>query len=182
MKINKDEIQLIKVIHKMFHSTEDKKVQNGLRYVLKDVLGRFLIQMKHYEPWVSEKAQKEINEKLPGIKISQIKLHDCNVPKRIPLTREQKKLFVNGNSKKNKSFHLEHDPPTIQVANSILNEESIPNEEIQKKLEHYRLCFITVEEDNKLDKKVGSQKDRPMRINNAELTQSRLMMINLVTQ
>jgi len=151
MKVDKDDIQLVKELHKQFHSTKDKKFQNGLRYVLKDVIGRYLIQIKHYEPWVSERAQKEIAEKLPGIPLSRIELHDCNVPDPIPLTEEQRRFFFNGNSY-DKSFHLEHDPPTIQVVNSILSVESITDEEIVKKLEPCRLCFITVEENYELDR------------------------------
>jgi len=152
MKVDKDDIQLIKEIHKQYHLAEDKEVQKSLRYVLKDVLGRHLIQVKHYEPWVSEQAQKEINEKLPGVPLSRIKIHDCNVPIRVSLSKEQKKLFTNKNSY-NKPFHLEHDPPTIQVVDSILKMKSITDEEIEKKLEPYRLCFITVKENDALDGK-----------------------------
>jgi len=158
MKVDKDDIQLIRAIHTQYNSTEDEKVKHGLRYVLKDVLGRYLLQIKHYEPWVSEKAEKEIKEKMPGIPISKIKLHDCNVKEPVSLTRKQKELFINGNSK-DKLFHLEHDPPTMQVVKSILK-ESITGEEIEKKLESCRLCFITVDENDALDGK-GWHSKRP---------------------
>jgi hypothetical protein len=156
MEVDDNDIKLIKEIHNQFHSTKDEEFQNGLRYVLKDILGRYLIQIKHYEPWVSKQAEKEIKKELkkdfPNIKISQIKLHDCNVKNPVSLSEKQRKLFVKGNSY-NKLFHLEHDPPTIQVVNSILEEEKTDSEKIKKKLKPYRLCFITVKENDKLNEK-----------------------------
>jgi len=152
MKVDKDDIELIRAIHKQYYSTVDEKVQNSLRYVLKDVLARHLIQVKHYEPWVSEQAEKEIREKIPNVIISGIELHDCNVKKHFPLTEEQRKYFVNGNSY-DKHFHLEHDPPTLHVVDSIIKNKLITDEEIKKILELYRLCFITVAENDKLNGK-----------------------------
>jgi len=159
MKVDNDDIQLIRAIHKQYYLTEDEKVQNSLRYVLKDVLARHLIQVKHYEPWVSEQAEKEIKREIPGVKISKIQLHDCNVKESFPLTEEQRKFFVNGNSY-DKPFHLEHDPPTLHVVDSILKVKSITDEEIEKRLELYRLCFITVEENDELNGK-GFRSKRP---------------------
>jgi hypothetical protein len=156
MKVDGNDIELIMEIHKQFSSTKNEEVRHGLRYVLKDILGRYLIQIKHYEPWVSEEAEKRIKEELkndfPNIKISQIKLHDCNVKNPVSLSEKQRKLFVKGNSY-NKLFHLEHDPPTLQVVDSILDTEKISPEEIKNKLEPYRLCFITVKENDELNAK-----------------------------
>jgi hypothetical protein len=156
MKVDNDDIQLIREIHRQYHLTADEKLKTGLRYVLKDVIGRYLLQVKHYEPYVSEEAEKRITEELipdfPGIKISQIKLHDCNVINPVSLSGKQRKLFANKNSYK-KLFHLEHDPPTLQVVRSILDTKSITDEEIRDKLEHCRLCFITVKENDLLDAK-----------------------------
>jgi hypothetical protein len=150
MEVDDNDIKLIKEIHNQFHSTKDKKVENGLRYVLKDILGRYLIQIKHYEPYVSELAEEKIKKEIPNVKISGIQLHDCNVKVPFHLEKKEKKLFVKGNSYK-KLFHLEHDPPTLQMVDSILIPETISSEEIKKKLEPYRLCFITVSENNKLN-------------------------------
>jgi len=152
MKVVKEDIELIKAIHKQYHLAKDEKARKGLRYVLKDILGRYLLQIKHYEPWVSEKAEKVIKKKLPSVSIARIKLHDCNVENAVILSADQKKLFVDGNKYDTKLFHLEHDPPTIQVANSILEEKNITDTEIKKKLKPYRLCFVTVEENKQLDK------------------------------
>jgi hypothetical protein len=160
MEVDKDDKELIKAIHKQYYLTKDKKIRNGLRYVLKDILGRYLIQIKHYKPYVSKEAEKGIKEKIPNVKISGIELHDCNVKESFLLNEEQRKYFINGNSY-DKPFHLEHDPPTLQVVDSILDEESITNEEIAKRLELYRLCFITVEENDKLNGKKFRSK-RPL--------------------
>jgi len=163
MTIDNDDLQLIMEIHRQYYLTEDKKIKNGLRYVLKDILGRHLIQVKRYEPWVSEKAEKEIKEALkkdfPDIKISQIKLHDCNVKNPVSISKKQRKLFVKGNSYK-KLFHLEHDPPTLQVVDSILAIEKIDEKEVELKLKDYRLCFITVDENTELNRK-GYKSERP---------------------
>jgi len=160
MKVDNDDIQLIKEIHKQYYLTKDEKVKNGLRYVLKDVLGRYLIQVKHYEPWVSEQAEKEIKKEISGVRISGIELHDCNVKVPFPLTKVQRELFVKGNSY-NKSFHLEHDPPTLKVVRSILDTESITEKEIEEKLEPYRLCFLTVKENAELNEKGWKSEKRP---------------------
>jgi len=160
MKVDKDDIQLIREIHRQYHLTKDEKIQNGLRYVLKDVLGRYLIQVKHYAPWVSEQAEKEIKEKIPDVRISGIELHDCNVKDPFPLNKEKRELFVKGNSY-NKSFHLEHDPPTLKVVRSILDTESITDKEIEEKLKPYRLCFITVKENTELNGRGWKSDKRP---------------------
>jgi hypothetical protein len=160
MKTDKNDIQLIRAVHTQYHAANDEKIRKGLRYVLKDILGRYLLQIKHYEPWASQKAKDEAKKKLSGIPLSQVKLHDCNVKNPAKLSDKQKKLFVNKNTY-NKSFHLEHDPPTIQVANSILDKKNISDTEIKKALESYRLCFITVKENDKLKKK-GFDKKRPL--------------------
>jgi len=164
MIVDENDIELIMAIHKQFYLTKDERVRHGLYYVLKDILGRYLIQIKHYEPYVSEEAEKRIKEVLkndfPNIKISQIKLHDCNVKNPVSLSKEQKKYFVKGNSYK-KLFHLEHDPPTLKVVHSILDMESITYKEIEDKLEPYRLCFITVEENFDLNKKGWKSEKRP---------------------
>jgi len=160
MKVDIDDLQLIMEIHKQYYLTEDEKVKQGLRYVLKDVLGRYLIQVKHYDPWVSEEAEKEIKKAIPGVKISGIELHDCNVKSPFPLTKVQRELFVKGNSY-NKSFHLEHDPPTLKVVRSILDTESITEKEIEKTLEPYRLCFITVKENAILNERGWKSEKRP---------------------
>jgi len=159
MKVDNDDIQLIRAIHKQYYSTEDEKVKYSLRYVLKDVLARHLLQVKHYEPWVSEQAEKEIKGKIPNVRISGIELHDCNVKEPFPLNEVQRKFFVNGNSY-DKPFHLEHDPPTLHVVDSILKNKLITDEEIKKILGLYRLCFITVEENDKLNGK-GFRSKRP---------------------
>jgi len=158
MEVDNDDIELIRTIHNQYYKTKDEKNRNGILYVLKDILGRYLLQIKHYEPWVSDKAKDEMADVLPDIPVSRIKLHDCNVENPVPLTKKQKKFFVNGNSHK-KLFHLEHDPPTIQMAKTILK-ENITDDEIKNELEHYRLCFITVEEDKALDRK-GFHSQRP---------------------
>jgi hypothetical protein len=152
MEVDDNDIKLIKEIHNQFLLAKDEEVKKGLRYVLKDILGRYLLQIKHYEPWVSEEAEKAIKKEIPGVKIAGIQLHDCNVKVPFPLKKKQRKLFVKGNSY-DKLFHLEHDPPTLQVVDSILKTEKISPEEIKNKLEPYRLCFITVKENYELNEK-----------------------------
>jgi hypothetical protein len=155
MKIDHDDIELIQVVHKQYHHAADEKVKQGLRSLLgRNLLRVFLLQVKYYAPWASTAAVAKAKELLHGVPLTAVKLHSCNLkePAQITDASPKYKRFVNGN-KKDKDFHLEHDPPSMYAADEILNNPRITGEEIEKALEPFRICFITREENEELDKK-----------------------------
>ncbi|MDR2633451.1 MAG: hypothetical protein LBC51_07505 [Treponema sp.] len=156
MKTDGSDIDLIALIHKQYREAAEEAVRRGLRYVLKDILGRFLLQIKRYEPWASREAIAKAGEY--AIDLSRVKIHDCNVKDAVALSPEQRKLFADHN--RPTEFHLEHDPPTLQVVDSILKDEAVSGEKIAEKLERYRLCFVTRDENKRLDAK-GYHSKRP---------------------
>lgn len=141
---------LIGLLYTQHQNAGDKTVKNGYRYVLKDLFGRFLLQVKYYKPWASDAAIKKAAKLLRGISLSDVILHDCYIKGKKKASGEIKKLFVDRNRRT--EFHLEHDPPTLYVVDAILDGDGKP-ESITKALKKYRLCFITGEEDDVLNQK-----------------------------